>query len=223
MAKATKKKASGEKLLTLSEVSKQTGISMPSCQRYKKLYQNRIPAVGKGRKQRYPVEALEVFHQIKQENISRRGRPRKSAKPAATRKRKAGGTKRKTAAQPAKKAAAGGLLTLTEISKRTGISYPTLVRYVKLHGDKIPHEGEGRKRRFHPEAVEVFRKLRAESPRGRRKKGAAAPAAGRARPAEAGLGRRVQALERTQARLEKEIRALVKGLQKPITVTLRRR
>jgi hypothetical protein len=47
-------------LLTLSEVSKRTKISMPTLQRYKKEYQRRIPSTGKGRKQRYPVEALEV-------------------------------------------------------------------------------------------------------------------------------------------------------------------
>ena len=49
------------KLYTLSEISSKTGISMPTLQRYKKLYQDRIPSEGQGRKQRYPESALPVF------------------------------------------------------------------------------------------------------------------------------------------------------------------
>src|SRR5436305_9581539 len=73
------REASDEKLYTLSEISQKTKISMPTLQRYKKLYQNRIPAVGNGRKQRYPDSAIPVFNEIKGENIGRRGRPRKDA------------------------------------------------------------------------------------------------------------------------------------------------
>jgi len=210
----------GEELLTLTEVSNRTGISMPTLQRYKKEYQDRLPTVGEGRRQRYPVSSLEVFEQIKKENIARRGRPRKSD----SGKRKAGGRK------PAKKKekARSDLLTLTAISERTGISYPTLVRYVKLHGDRIPYEGEGRRRRYHPEAVGVFQELRSQSGRGRRKK-AAGGGTGRA-PARAtgtgdGSGRlaqRVGSLEKSQERLEKLIRDLIQQLRKPMTVTLQR-
>jgi len=209
----------GEELLTLTEVSNRTGISMPTLQRYKKEYQDRLPTVGEGRRQRYPVSSLEVFEQIKKENIARRGRPRKSD----SGKRKAGGRK------PAKKKekARSDLLTLTAISERTGISYPTLVRYVKLHGDRIPYEGEGRRRRYHPEAVEVFKELRSQSGRGRRKKSAAGGGAGAARAASSGdgsgrLAQRVQSLERSQERLEKQIRDLIQQLRKPMTVTLQR-
>ena len=66
-----------EKLYTLSEISQKTGISMPTLQRYKKLYQDRLPSSGQGRKQRYPESALPVFDEIKNENVGRRGRPRK--------------------------------------------------------------------------------------------------------------------------------------------------
>ena len=75
-------RAAAKKLLTLTEVSKRTKISMPTLQRYKKLYQSRIPSEGQGRKQRYPETALAVFLQLKKENIGRRGRPRKNAPPA---------------------------------------------------------------------------------------------------------------------------------------------
>jgi len=209
----------GEKLLTLTEVSNRTGISMPTLQRYKKEYQDRLPTVGEGRRQRYPVSSLKVFEEIKKENIARRGRPRKSD---------SGG--RRAARKPAAKKASArsGLLTLTEVSSRTGISYPTLVRYVKLHGDRIPYEGEGRRRRYHPEAVGVFQELRSQSGRGRRKK-AAGGGTGRA-PARAtgtgdGSGRlaqRVGSLEKSQERLEKLIRDLIQQLRKPMTVTLQR-
>ncbi len=65
------------------------------------------------------------------------------------------------------------LLTLGQISERTGISYPTLVRYVRDHGHRLPSEGEGRSRRFLPEAVDVFREIRSET-KGGRKPGAGA-------------------------------------------------
>jgi predicted DNA-binding transcriptional regulator AlpA len=203
-----------DKLLTLTEVSKQTGISMPTLQRYKKNYQDRIPSKGRGRRQRYPKEALDVFRQIKKENIKRRGRPPKKKGAVAGRAKKAKPTGKK------------GLLTLTKVAEETGISYPTLVRYVKLHEDRIPHEGKGRSRRYYPEAVGVFKQIRAESPRGRRPKkktGAAKPAPRRATAsADAGLARRVESLERAQGNLEKQIKELIKQLRKPLKVTINR-
>lgn len=264
------------KLYTLSEISNKTGISMPTLQRYKKLYQDRIPAQGKGRKQRYTEDALPVFDQIRNENLGRRGRPRKdpnaprpaaasagskrtaskgrasaAAAPAKTSARSAGGrrgaSKRAAAPAPApapargrgrKAAASGGgtgkLMTLTQISEDTGISYPTLVRYVRLHGDRLPHEGKGRGRRFYPQAVDMFRELRSESGRGGRKPNAAntakaaaptgkrrgrppgsgrAAAAAAAAPAEGGLHKRLKAIEKSQESLEKKFRGFVKSLQ----------
>ena len=262
--------ASQGRLYTLSEVSQKTGISMPTLQRYKKMYQARIPAEGKGRKQRYPESALPVFDELRKENMGRRGRPRKDAsapRPAASRR---GGAKRgrppaaaKPAAAPAKKtrgrkagsqrpaaatgrrgrprkaAAAGGaattgggqnLMTLTQISEQTGISYPTLVRYVRDHSDRLPHEGKGRGRRFYPEAVGAFRALREESGRGGRKpagaakRGAKKTGARRGRPpgsrtgpgAGAGEGmlqKRLRDLERSQQALEKKLKGFVRSVQ----------
>lgn len=288
-----------EKLLTLSEISQRTGISMPTLQRYKKTYQDRLPSVGIGRKQRYPERALPVFAELRSENAGRRGRPRKDAAAAAKRRpgrparrpaavrvagrrgRAAGsigstgsvgsasaasargaaklgrrgrpGRPRKLAGRPAQggaragrpaKAAAGrrgaerakteGLLTLTQISKTTGISYPTLVRYVRLYSNRLAHAGKGRARRFYPEAVDVFRSLRQESGRGGRRPGsgrghrAVAGAARRGRPPksaaagagamagrlEAILAQRVRDLEKFRQDVEKRFSDLVRGLQK---------
>jgi len=317
-----------EKLFTLSEISQRTGISMPTLQRYKKTYQDRLPSVGAGRKQRYPEHALPVFAELRSENAGRRGRPRKNAaagsagsgRTGAAPKRRPGrpagsratGAKRgrpaaaraaksaargaaKTARRPGRprkvqpaaparrgrppgavgrprKAAAGrralpvrrgrvgrppgsgrraagagrlgraaaarraagrskteGLLTLTQISKTTGISYPTLVRYVRLYSNRLPHAGKGRARRFYPEAVEVFRSLRQESGRGGRRAGggrrAAPGTARRGRPPKAAasgvagrleaiLVQRVRDLERFRQDVEKRFGDLVKGLQK---------
>ena len=226
----------GEELLTLSEVSRRTGISMPTLQRYKKNYQDRIPSVGKGRKQRYPEESLPVFEEIKEENIAKRGRPRKKTDGGGDGRRRRRGRRGRRGRAASRRSAAGagktsreGLLTLTEVAERTGISYPTLVRYVKLHGDRIPYEGEGRRKRYHPEAVEVFNEIRSESPRGRRK-GSGKKAAARQRTtsassasgADASVARRLQALERSQEKLANEIRDLVKHLRKPVTATFRR-
>jgi predicted DNA-binding transcriptional regulator AlpA len=255
--------ANSEKLYTLSEISQKTGISMPTLQRYKKMYQGRIPSVGQGRKQRYPERALPVFDEIKTENAGRRGRPRKDpnaprpARPAASKRRgrppgrpaktaaakrtggrkaaakRAGATGRRRGRPPGSKKAAGGarkssgnLLTLTQISEQTGISYPTLVRYVRLHSNRLPHEGKGRARRFYPQAVDVFRQLRSESGRGGRKKGAGAgrpagrrpgrPAGRRGRPPASETGafaQRLKAIEKTQQNLEKKLKGLVRNLQ----------
>src|SRR3954453_17709672 len=101
-----------EKLYSLSDISQKTNISMPTLQRYKKMYQDRIPSVGQGRKQRYPESALPVFDEIKTENAGKRGRPRKNAaapraeRPAAS-KRRPGRPARAAKAAPAAKRAGG--------------------------------------------------------------------------------------------------------------------
>jgi hypothetical protein len=249
------------KLYTLSEISQKTGISMPTLQRYKKMYQDRIPAEGRGRKQRYPDSALPVFDQIRNENLGRRGRPRKdpnaprpvktgSKKPAARGRAAAAPAAKASAARgraaakktppppapapvrgrpgrkPAAAASGGKLMTLTQISEDTGISYPTLVRYVRLHGDRLPHEGKGRGRRFYPAAVDIFRQLRSESSRGGRKP-AAPPAKRRGRPPGSGraaaaaapaadssfLSKRLKEIEKSQQSLEKKFKGFVKSLQ----------
>ncbi len=242
MAKA---KAAAQ-LYTLTEVAKKTNISMPTLQRYKKLYQDRIPSEGQGRSQRYPEAALAVFRQLKKENIGRRGRPRKTAtvaaaaakaKPKAKAKAKRG---RKPAAKKPAAKPTEGLLTLTQIGQMTGISYPTLLRYVKNHLSKIPHKGTGRARRYQPEAVAVFKDLRSKSKRGRKpkkamaapaKKAAAAPAK-RAKPAarrgrppkvvDTGeLAARLKEVEKVNKRLVREVERMKKKLGKPIKVVWR--
>ncbi|MYF93904.1 MAG: hypothetical protein F4210_00015, partial [Holophagales bacterium] len=124
--------AGRKKLLTLGEVAGRAGVSMATALRYKKLYQDRISSEGEGRRQRYRVAAVREFKAFKNER--------------STKRRGAG--RKKTATQAAgtqARGAAGGpaLLTLSSIGQQTGISYPTLQRYVRLFGDRIPHEGEG--------------------------------------------------------------------------------
>lgn len=212
------------KLYTLTEVSQKTNISMPTLQRYKKLYQDRIPSVGKGRSQRYPEASLAVFDELKTENVGRRGRPRKnaSAKPVRKVASKRG---RKAARQASGAGGSGeGLLTLTQIGQMTGISYPTLLRYVQSNLKDIPHKGSGRARRFLPEAVAVFKDLRSKSKRGRKAgsggatKVAASAGARRGRPPKSAAGgdllARLQALEKANQRLERSIGAIETKLGK---------
>ncbi len=246
--------AQAAKLFTLTEVAKKTNISMPTLQRYKKLYQKRIPSQGAGRKQRYPEEALAVFLELKKENIGRRGRPRKSASAApvastvkaaakrATAKPAAAKRGRKPAAkQPGEKASSSEeLLTLTQVSKLTGVSYPTLLRYVKTNLAKIPHKGTGRARRFKPAAVAVFKSLREKSKRGRKSKAALAAAAGQAAPTAAPkpaarrgrppkevdssqLIERVVVLEKALRKLERLCAKQQKQIEKPFRVVLARK
>jgi len=217
---------------TLTDVAKQTGISMPTLQRYKKLYQARIPSEGAGRSQRYPKEALDVFRELKKENIGRRGRPRKNAPRVARRPGRPPAAAKAVAAKPPE-----GLLTLTQVGKLTRISYPTLLRYVKTHIKEIPHVGTGRARRFKPEAVEVFKRLREESRRGRQpaaakpaaKPAAAAKPTGRrpGRPpavvSDAELTKRLKTLEKEHEKLQRLVTRMDKQLNKPYKVVLQRK
>lgn len=216
-----KEKKGKETLYTLTEVAKKTGISMPTLQRYKKAYQSRIPSVGKGRRQRYPEKALAVFNEIKKENLGRRGRPRKSA--SAKRRPKASKRKAAKKGQASVAPKTSGLLTLSEIGRRTGISYPTLVRYVKVFIDQIPHEGTGRKRRFPSAAVRVFQRLRAQSKRGRRPKSALGLAARDGRQAmgtDRALNERIRALEIAHGEITRQLESVIETLKKPLHVTI---
>lgn len=228
--KATRKKArktAAPKLYTLTQIGEMASVSMPTLQKYKRTYQDRIPSVGEGRKQRYPREAVAVLKQLKKENLAKRGRPRKSPAPQS----KKAGAKAKKRAPVKKKIAvksAAELLTLSEISRRTKISYPTVSRYVKLFIDRIPHVGTGRVRRFPKEAVAAFQQLRGESRPGRpRKSGAKAAAskpAGRgAASAGTDVSSRLKDLERSHADLSKKLGAVLELLKKPVHVTIGRR
>lgn len=220
------------KLLTMSEVSRRTGISMPTLQKYKKEHQDRIPSEGEGRKQRYPLAALPVFEKLKEEGLARRGGGgRKKSKNSKNSKKKAGRPRSKAKAKtksPAKKTTnEAGLLSLQRIREITGISYPTLLRYVKMHLDRIPHAGAGRKRRYPEEAVEVFRQIRSESPRGRKPKGAKKKAAKGSTAstkgtADGNLAKKIAELQRSQDQLERQVRELKELIKRPITVTMRR-
>lgn len=226
--------AKKKQLLTLSEVSKRTGISMPTLQRYKKSYQNRIPSEGEGRSQRYPKEALAVFKQLKKESLARRGRPRKGTSGKAAPASKTRKTARKTSKRSAAASSGGdsSLISLSEIGRRTGISYPTLVNYVKRHLSRIPHSGTGRKRRFPVEAVEVFRELRAQSKPGRPRKNAASASPSSARGGRKGgdrkatvtdrrLAAQVRDLERAQREISKQLDAVLAILKQPVQVTIK--
>ncbi len=194
------------RLYTLSEIARRVGISMPTAQKYKRRYQDRIPSQGTGRRQRYPAAAVAVFGRLKTENAARSGRPR------------SGG--RRTPAP----AGAGGHLSLAEVARRTGISYPTLLRYLRLHGRSIPRVGRGRRRRFPEAALAVFTELRAESRRGRKAKVGRKSATGTARAAtgiDRALTRRIHRLEAMQAALSRQIDQVVELLRQPLQVTIR--
>lgn len=211
-----------ETLYTLTDVKDKTGISLPTLQKYKKNYQDRIPSVGEGRTQKYPEEALEVFEQLKRENLKKRGRPRKKSKKKASKSEPS-----------APSSSSGDLLTLKQVSELTGISYPTLSRYTKTSLPRIPHEGRGRKRRYRPEAVGVFKTLYEESKRGRRKKsGPSKPSAKSARKVTASYGApgvdlgpvvdQLKELQKAHRDLQRQVEKLEKEVHKPFKVTLRR-
>lgn len=148
-----------------------------------------------------------------------RSAAKKAARRNVARGRKTGRVKGPRGKVAGRGKATSGLLTLSEIGRRTGISYPTLLRYVRLHLDKIPHVGQGRTRRYRPAAVSVFRRLRAGSPRGRpsaRSAGAASLAEVRA------LERRVATLEKVLRRTDGVLKKLAKELRRPMKLTIKR-
>lgn len=124
------------------------------------------------RRQVRPTEAEEA-----EATVSEAEEPMAEAEEApAAPQRRAPRKQREAAAAPV--AEGGDLLSLVEISNRVDIPYPTLARYASQYGDRIPHQGKGRSRRFPPEAIEVFEQIRKESKPGRppkTKKQAAAP------------------------------------------------
>ena len=132
-----------------------------------------------------------------------------------------------------------GLLTLKQIEELTNISYPTLLRYVKTSLKRIPHRGTGRKRRFLPEAVDVFKTLREESRRGRKSPSKVTntgttirprptPSAGGGPSSAASSGevaelqQAIRELQKSQAQLQREVARLEKELSKPFKVVLKR-
>ncbi|MEL7059245.1 MAG: helix-turn-helix domain-containing protein [Acidobacteriota bacterium] len=227
---------SDRRLFTLTEVSQETGISMPTLQRYKKLYQDRLPTVGEGRTQRYPEEALEVFEELKKENMSRRGRPRKNAPPRRTVTTAEVVEDDASVAHEVSDAdhavsVSGELLTLKDVEERTGISYPTLLRYVKTSLKRIPHQGTGRKRRYPPEAVDVFKTLREESRRGRRAGrpgNGDAPRAVTRRPRTTGSGdsaalvAQLRDVQKAIKDLQRTVKQLEREIHKPLKVVVQR-
>lgn len=184
--------------LTLKEVARRAGVSLHTAQRYKGLHARRIPSTGRGRTQRYPEAAIAVFRELKKEGLAKRGRPRVA--------------KRSPQHRAGEPKSSGKLLSLRQIGGLTKISYPTLQRYVTRYLDKLPHEGKGRRKRFLPEAVEVFRALFASSRPGRpRREPEAAPSA-----SSGGWGQRLRELEKAHRALAAEVAKLLARLQKPV-------
>lgn len=254
----TAEKDSQEANYSLVEVAQKTGIPMPILLRYKREHPDRVPSVGSGSQQRFPEAAIEVLSEIHREETGRQEEPRRGGfgllslprlrkqvrrpdedEPAAededagTRPAKGG----RAPSQSARTDAVEGGMTLVEVSEKLDIPYPTVARYASQHGDRIPHHGAGRSRRFPEEALEVFEQIRRESKPGRppKKKSkakrtesasadrAAAPAAAAASGATPGLeqlARRIESLERSQKMLEDQIRDLLDDLSRPARATV---
>lgn len=240
---------------SLVEVAQKTGIPMPILLRYKREHPDRVPSIGSGSQQRFPEEAIEVLRRIHQGETQRQEEPRRGGfgllslprlrkqvrrddeEPEVEGTAEAGETD-EPAGQAARSTTSPPVdgMTLVEVSEKLGIPYPTVARYASQHGDRIPHHGRGRSRRFPAEALEVFEKIRRESkpgrpPKKKSKKAAAKPAsAGPAASAAGGesadtlgleqLARRIESLERSQKVLEEQIRSLLDDLSRPATATV---
>ncbi len=60
------------------------------------------------------------------------------------------------ASQPASAPPSSGLLTIADIAKRYELPESTARYYCKRFLDFLPHEGHGKRRRYRPEAIDVF-------------------------------------------------------------------
>jgi predicted DNA-binding transcriptional regulator AlpA len=126
------------------------------------------------------------------------------------------------AAQAPEASSSAGLLTLTELARRVGVSLPTARRYVSDHLERIAHEGEGRGKRFYEEAVATLRRVQKEAAgrRGRRGKGRVkeAEAPSQAMPSTAKVSKLVARLEALEARVVE----LERELERPLRLEIRR-
>jgi hypothetical protein len=61
------------------------------------------------------------------------------------------------------------LYSLLDVKKKTGISYPTLIKYARDYADQIPAVGKGRNRRYTVESIKVFERIFAQRRPGRRR------------------------------------------------------
>lgn len=60
------------------------------------------------------------------------------------------------------------LYSLKEIQRKTGISYPTLIKYAQEHSAEIPAVGEGRRRRYPRNALKIFQRIYSKGRPGRK-------------------------------------------------------
>ena len=60
------------------------------------------------------------------------------------------------------------LYSLLDVKKKTGISYPTLVKYARDFADQIPAVGQGRNRRYTVESIKAFERIYEKRRPGRR-------------------------------------------------------
>ena len=58
--------------------------------------------------------------------------------------------------------------SLRDVSKKTGISYPTLIKYARDFKDQIPVVGTGRTRRYTVESIRAFQRIYDKRRTGRR-------------------------------------------------------
>jgi DNA-binding CsgD family transcriptional regulator len=200
------------KLLTLGEVARRAGVSIPTAQSYKRKYQARLPSVGTGRKQRYKPDAITVFKKLREENAQRRGGRRGPSTASGGSERVAGGGASGAADR-------SGALSLAEIGRRTKISYPTLLRYLQIHSRTIPSIGTGRTRRFPASAVQVFERLRGQSRGGRRRAGDSGHRS--AVGADSALTARIRKIESMQAEVSRQLSDVIRVLKQPLQVTIR--
>ncbi|MDX1632132.1 MAG: helix-turn-helix domain-containing protein [Thermoanaerobaculia bacterium] len=75
--KKSKKKKEERELLPLTEIAERAGVSYPTAQNYVKKHLDRIPHEGKGRRRKYPPEAVKAVQEIYNENMKKRGGGRK--------------------------------------------------------------------------------------------------------------------------------------------------
>jgi hypothetical protein len=108
-----------------------------------------------------------------------------------------------------------GTLSLKDIERATGVSYPTLMRYAKDHADKLPSIEVGSRRYYLPEAIDVVREVRSRSKAGRKKTGQAGPPAAAA-PVPSSSGDLAAVLAAIEARLS----AIEAELRKPLSLAV---
>ena len=208
----------------LSEMSRLTGINRAQLHKYVRTHGNRIPTTTTGKRTVFPFEAAAIFEEIRVEGLRAVGKkitPRIKSGQDSVRRR----VGRPRLSTPAPLADVEDFLSLSAMSRLTGINRVQLHKYVRDHRSRIPSKRVGKRTVFPRAAADIFHDIRAE---GLRSIGKAVlhPRTGapvQSRPSSNGASTDFARLEMRLIRLEQAVDEVLAAIKRPIVLSVEQR